>query len=95
MTKLEDTINLINQDLDLSDFNREEFLAKCAYGRIQKRNESYEKTFDRYLSLIDSCESPSDISRMGKTLVALSDLTTKSYESLLKLISCNDRTFFN
>lgn len=95
MSKLEETVSRITRDLDFGDYSKEEFLAECAYERINSRNKKYEESFDHYLELIESNEgSTKDLVRFGKTLTSLSNLVTSSYDGLIKMISNCEKNIF-
>lgn len=96
MTKFTDTVNEVLEDLSDPLLNKEHFLAECACQRIKSRNQKYEESFDKYLSLIEKNEgSISDLVRTGKTLISLSKLITSSYEGLIKMISSYEKNLFH
>lgn len=85
MSKLEETILSIKEDLD-NPLSKEEFLAQCTYERIKTKSRKYDESLDHYLELLEKTEDSPDISRLGTTLVRLSSLVTSSYQDILEIL---------
>lgn len=78
------------------DITREEFLAQCAYKRINDRTAKYDKEFDKYLNMVQTCEIYcEDLSRIADSLNRLSSLIVKSYDGLIDQIDKIQRNIFN
>ena len=94
--KLESTIESLSKDLKFTGVSREEYLAQCAYQRIEQTTQKYDQQFDHYLSLIETTElSYKDLHRLSESLKSLSSLITSSYDGLLKELHNCQRTFFD
>lgn len=96
MSKLEDNINEIYEDLDYIDkVSNEELLAICARDKIIKRSKLYEEEFDKFLLVIEKKElNKSDFKQVSHSLNKMSKLITESYDGLIKEISRYEKNIF-
>lgn len=96
MTRLSDTINQIKDDLVIDpSVPRKQILAECVRDRLNSQAEKYDKQFDLFLSGLDkNLRYSSDLSKISKTLVTLSEITGVLYSQLIKEIQQNQKRFF-
>lgn len=95
MSNLKEIICQAQKDMELS-VSKDEFLAELAYERIRNREKLYSERFNHYLDLLEKCETNTeDLSRLGESLISLSNLMNSSCEELLLMINKYNKNLFN
>ena len=95
MNNLKTLVDQAQKDMKLN-MSKEEFLAELAYERIRNREELYSHRFNHYLDLLESREvSSEDLSRLGESLISLSNLMNSSCEELLLMINKYNKNLLN
>lgn len=96
MTKLEDVISEVRNDLCLEYPRKEDFLAQCAINKIQDRSDSYNRQLDKFLGLVEESEMYGrSLSRTAESLRSLSKLITISYDNLIKMVRKYEKNIFH
>lgn len=97
MTKLEDVVKEVLEDLEEDFESKEDFLAQCALKKIQDRSDMYNSQLDSLLERLSESEMGGrSFYHSTKSLKSLSKLITISYDNLIKMIrNCEKNIFGN
>lgn len=95
--KFQELIKSIQNDLVVPDnFNKIDFLAKCAKYKIETRSKLYNNQFDNYITQLEHNElSRNDLNRYISSLKRISRCVTDSYSELIKMINDCEKNIFN
>lgn len=88
MTKLEEVVDKISNDLFLFKGTREEYLAICAKKRIDDLNRKYDEDFNKLFKLLDEENLNNiDLRTLSTSIKNYSDTINELYHDLIRDIN--------